>query len=122
MYQELWRIRSAGLGHKVYYPRAVRRRSKFFVVKVGRIPGLYYDYHDALEWISGFSCAFWKSFTTLTEALVYQRESDLPDSTIHANSAAVRNPTITSSVAVSIHPVGPLLLTSRGFSCMDTPP
>ena len=78
MYQELWRIRSAGLGHKVYYPRSVRRRSRFYVVKAGHIPGLYYDYHDAQEQISGFSCAVWKSFKSLTEALAYQQQSD-PD-------------------------------------------
>ena len=62
MYQELWRIRSAGLGHKVYYPRSVRRKSKFYVVKAGHIPGLYYDYHDAQKQISGCPCAIWKSF------------------------------------------------------------
>ena len=76
MYHELWRIRCAGLGHKVYYPRPARRRSKFYVVKAGKIPGLYYDYHDALEQISGVSCAIWKSFNSLVEALAYQQTDD----------------------------------------------
>ena len=78
MHQELDRTRTAGLGRRVFYPPNSMKKGKFYVVRVGRIPGLYYDYLDAEEQINGVSGAVWKSFTTLAAALEYQKETALP--------------------------------------------
>ena len=69
MRQDLWRTRSAGLGLPVFYP--TRSRGKFYAVRIGRTPGLYYSHPEAEEQTTGFSGAEWKSFTSFLQALAY---------------------------------------------------
>lgn len=42
--------------------------TKFYAVRVGKTPGVYYSWPDCLEQVKGFPKAAFKSFTTLTEA------------------------------------------------------
>ena len=78
------------------------RKSKFYVVKEGHIPGLYYDYIEAEEQIYGYSKAIWRSLKTLAEALAYQAEDEaaspqeppLADAPRRTGSATRTDPTL----------------------------
>ncbi|KAG5358481.1 Ribonuclease H [Yarrowia sp. B02] len=45
--------------------------AKFYVVKVGRNPGVYYSLEEAQQQVRGFSNADWRSFTHPVDALAY---------------------------------------------------
>lgn len=45
-----------------------RDMPKFYAVRVGKTPGIYYSWAECLDQVRGFPKAVFKSFTTLTEA------------------------------------------------------
>lgn len=49
--------------------------SKYYAVKVGKIPGIYYNWNDCKAMVDGYPGAVYKSFKTLQEADEFLRES-----------------------------------------------
>ena len=72
MVDEIWRTRNALLGHPVYYASPKSCAVKYYVVTVGRVPGLYYQYHEAHEQIHQFPSNSYRVFKSLIRALEYQ--------------------------------------------------
>lgn len=50
--------------------------SKFYAVRVGKAPGIYYTWHDCLDQVRGFPKAAFKSFTTKDDAEAFLNNQD----------------------------------------------
>ena len=74
MREELWRARCAAMGMKVYTPPIRNAKARYYVVRVGRVPGVYHSYAESRSQTRGFPRAEWHSYPTLAEALAYMKE------------------------------------------------
>ena len=72
MVDEIRRTRNALLGHPVYYASPKSSATKYYVVTMGRVPGLYYNYHEAHGQIHEYPHNSYKVFKNLIRALGYQ--------------------------------------------------
>ena len=50
--------------------------SKYYAVKVGKVPGIYYSWNDCRKMVEGFPGAQYKSFQTIEEANSFIAETD----------------------------------------------
>ena len=66
---ELWRARSAALGMKTYIPPIRNAHSRYYAVRKGHRPGIYYVCAEAIAQVNGFSRPEWQSCSTLKEAM-----------------------------------------------------
>ena len=57
-------------------PGAKRKKTKYYVVRKGYIPGIYQDWPNVQDQIIGYSGAQFKAFTTKKEAQTYRRQSN----------------------------------------------
>lgn len=68
----------SGADHRVHSLESqsgVRRKQRFYAVRNGRTPGLYFTWADCSREVTGFKGARHKSFSTLAEAEAYLRQS-----------------------------------------------
>ena len=56
--------------------RESKPSSKFYAVRIGKTPGVYYSWSECLEQVRGFPKALFKSFTTYTEAEAYVKSEN----------------------------------------------
>lgn len=51
--------------------------SKYYAVKKGKVPGIYFNWNDCKAMVDGYPGAVYKSFKTIEEAekIYYRRES-----------------------------------------------
>ena len=63
--------------------------SKFYAVKKGKIPGIYYNWDDCKKMVDGFPGAIYKSFKTLEEAKTFvgTAKSETSDKSLNALSS-----------------------------------
>ena len=57
-------------------PGAKRKKTKYYAVRKGYIPGIYQDWPNVQDQIIGYSGAQFKVFTTKKEAQTYMRQSN----------------------------------------------
>lgn len=53
--------------------------AKYYAVKSGRVPGIYYSWDDCKAQVDGFSSAVYKSFKTIEEADEYMHSSTVKE-------------------------------------------
>ena len=83
MREELWRARCAAMGMKVYTPPIRNAKARYYVVRVGRVPGVYHSYAESRSQTRGFPRAEWHSYPTLAEAMAYMQEEAPPEGGDH---------------------------------------
>ena len=57
-------------------PGAKRKKTKYYAVRKGYIPGIYQDWRNVQDQIIGYSGPQFKAFTTKKEAQTYMRQSN----------------------------------------------
>ena len=53
--------------------------SKYYAVKIGKTPGIYYNWEDCRKMVEGFPGAKYKSFSTLEDANAFMDENGKKD-------------------------------------------
>ena len=54
-------------------------KKKYYAVKVGKTPGIYFTWADCSAQVTGYKGAKFKSFTTIDEALEFIGDNNIKD-------------------------------------------
>lgn len=66
------------------------KKSKYYAVKIGKIPGIYERWEECKENVDGFAGAKYKSFSTIIEAEEYLAEKEALNKTIKNENIATK--------------------------------
>jgi ribonuclease HI len=79
--------------------------SKYYAVKVGKIPGLYFTWQECQKQVNGFSGSIFKSFSTKAEALNFLYDGNVPPEMLEEKSLIARSHEAQHGSAIKIIPV-----------------